>query len=255
MRVILESKSGHRLQHEETVVAEELLLCGQTYSKASLSQLQRSRVDAREADLVVGTLPFIKAALQQSKISMPLDDTYPTVLSDLMHRKVVKLSLREVLVDVERGSVCFVKPADRPKLFTGYVLRPGDDYPIKHVPLREMVWRSEVVRWVSEWRFYVVCGQIQAKACYSGDASVVPDETVVVKALDRLAATGTYPKHHAIDFGVLDNGCTTLVECNEGFSIGAYEGIPACVYVEMLHGRWQELTKQAKEVRDGKPNQ
>jgi len=252
MRVILESKSGHRLQHEETVVAEWLLLCGQTYNKASLSQIQRQRVDAKEADLVVGTLPFIKAALQQSKISMPVDDTYPDVLVDLLHRKVIKLPLYKVLDEIEQGGVCFVKPADRAKLFTGYVLRPGDDYQIKHVPRREMVWRSDVVKWVSEWRFYVVCGQIQAQACYSGDASTVPDQGVVEEAVARLASIETYPKHHAIDFGVLDNGCTALVECNEGFSIGAYEGVPASVYFEMLKGRWRELLTQAKEKDHGR---
>lgn len=251
MRVILESKSGHRLQHEETVVAEWLLLCGQTYSKASLSQLQRQRVNAKEADLVVGTLPFIKAALQQHKISMPVDDTYPDILSDLLRRKVAKLPLYEVLAEIDRGGVCFVKPADRAKLFTGYVMRPGDDYPIKHVPRRERVWCSDVVKWVSEWRFYVVCGQIQAKACYGGDSSAVPDQDIVVEALARLASTGTYPEHHAIDFGVLDNGLTALVECNEGFAIGAYEGVEPGVYFEMLKGRWQELMTAKQRVQHG----
>jgi len=246
MRVILESKSGHQLKHEEKVVAQRLLLCGQTYTIASLSQLQRQRVDVRDAGLVVGTLPFIKAALQQSKVSMPVDNTYPDILSDLLCRKVLKLPLYKVLDEIEQGGVCFVKPADRPKLFTGYVLRSGDDYPIKHVPRREMVWRSEVVRWVSEWRFYIVCGQIQAKACYDGDPDVVPDEAMVVEAVRRLATTGTYTEHHAIDFGVLDDGRTALVECNEGLAIGAYEGVEPDVYLKMLAGRWQELMTDAK---------
>lgn len=246
MHVILEHRSGYRLGHEEKVIEQWLLLCGQTYKIAALSQLQRQRIDVKNAGLVVGSLPFIKAALRQHGLEMPVDDTYPSILSDLLGRRVCKLPLHRVLDEVGRGGACFVKPADRPKLFTGYVLRPGDDYPIAHVPRREMVWRSDIVKWISEWRFYVVGGQVAAKACYSGDPLVVPSAEAVSEALSRLNAAG-YTAHHAIDFGVLEDGSTALVECNEGFSVGAYEGVSAEIYFKMLSGRWAELMSERKE--------
>lgn len=248
MQVILEHKSGYRLGHEEKVIEQRLLLCGQTPATAALSQIQRGRVDVRNADLVVGTLPFIKAALRQHEQPMPEDNAYPDVLSDLLYRKVERMPLYQLMSEVDRGGSCFVKPADRAKLFTGFVLRPGGDYWIKHVPRREMVWRSDIVKWKVEWRFYVVCGQIKAKAFYHGDESVMPDAAVVYEAVERLTAVKGFPKHYAIDFGVLDDGKTALVECNDGFAIGAYEGVPADVYFDMLKGRWDELMTYRQEI-------
>lgn len=45
---------------------------------------------------------------------------------------------------------------------------------------------------------------------------------------------------YALDFGVLENGETALVEWNNGFAIGAY-GLRPEVYCNMLIARWEEI--------------
>jgi hypothetical protein len=52
------------------------------------------------------------------------------------------------------------------------------------------------------------------------------------------------PWAYCLDVGVLDTGETALVEMNDAFSIGMYEGMEAC-YPDLLTTRWQELTFKA----------
>jgi hypothetical protein len=44
-----------------------------------------------------------------------------------------------------------------------------------------------------------------------------------------------------MDFGVLEDGSTVLVECNDGWSIGNY-GLCHLKYYQMLKDRWLQIT-------------
>lgn len=75
--VVLEHKSGYRLGAEESQVAAALDELGGPYQIASLSQVKRGRVSTVEASLVVGTIPFVQAALRQKGRSLQAEQTYP----------------------------------------------------------------------------------------------------------------------------------------------------------------------------------
>ncbi|MGM7644396.1 ATP-grasp domain-containing protein [Nocardia sp. JW2] len=48
-----------------------------------------------------------------------------------------------------------------------------------------------------------------------------------------------------MDFGVLANGDTALVEVNDGYALGAYR-IAADHYTELVMARWRELLGAVK---------
>jgi hypothetical protein len=42
-----------------------------------------------------------------------------------------------------------------------------------------------------------------------------------------------------MDFGILDDGVTCLVEVNDGLSLGRYYGIDGIDYTQLLVARWR----------------
>lgn len=244
MEAVLEHRSGYRLCYESQVVADALKSQGRSYSVAALSQLQRNRVMTDGAALVVGSLDFIKAALRQRNQAMPEESCYPDPLLPMLRRQIWRSTLYEAIREAVQGRPVFAKPSRRTKRFTGMVIKDGFDYRLERIPSNEPVWCSEVCDWKSEWRYYVVCHQIKGKAFYNGDPSVMPDEKMVHKAVSLMAAQPGAPVSYAIDFGVLASGSTALVEMNDGFSIGAYEGVDPQVYLALLETRWAQLTEK-----------
>ena len=92
---------------------------------------------------------------------------------------------------------------------------------------------------------FVIDGTILDRRCYAGDPAVVPDDSIVARAIATWTATGRAARGYAIDFGVLDEGATVLVELNDGYSIGAY-GLDPTRYVELLIARWHELVARVR---------
>lgn len=242
MTVVIEHKSGYKLCRESALVADSLKSLGQSYQIAALSQLQRDRVMTTEESLVVGSIDFIKAALRQRQMALPEVSSYPNALQPFLQRELSLSTLWEVKARVARGETLFVKPSERAKVFTGQVIQDADDWRLQRIPGREPVWCGEVVSWKSEWRYYVVCHQIRTQALYEGDPALVPEKSVVESAVQALAAIPGTPVSYAIDFGVLNSGLTALIEMNDGFSIGAYEGVDPQAYLDMLQTRWTQLT-------------
>ena len=51
---------------------------------------------------------------------------------------------------------------------------------------------------------------------------------------------------YGIDFGILKNGDTALIEWNDGFALGAYE-LDKEVYTDLILSRWKEIMKELKK--------
>jgi hypothetical protein len=241
--VILEHKSGYKLGPEESQVAAALDELGRPYQIASLSQVERGRVSTVEASLVVGTIPFVQAALRQKGLSLQAEQTYPTVLNHLMRRQHRRTTLKAALDLYEaRGVPMFVKPAVRAKRFTGLVLSSTTAWSLQGVSRNEPVWLVDPVTFTTEWRLYVDRGVIVHMACYAGDPSLNVDLTVAQEAVELLAGEPDLPKTYAIDFGVLDSGETALVELNEAYGVGAYE-MGNRVLLNFLQAGWDQINK------------
>lgn len=242
MSVILEHKSGYRLGPEEALLAQHLTNLGSDFKIASLSNLERGRVEGiGAADLVVGSLPFVKAALRHRGVVLPKEQSYPLGLRHLLRRRIWPSTVRKVRESLELSPrPFFLKPSERAKRFTGFVIFDSMDLRLGGVSNSEKVWCSEVVSWKSEWRVYVANGQVLHQGHYHGDPEVKPSQGIVSEAVAIMSAEADSQSAFALDLGVLSTGETALVEVNDAYGIGAY-GIEAGLYYTFLKARWDEL--------------
>ena len=63
---------------------------------------------------------------------------------------------------------------------------------------------------------------------------------MIAQAIRSLESAGESTAGYALDFGVLADGRTALVEWNDGFSLGSY-GLEGGLYTELILARWCEL--------------
>jgi hypothetical protein len=126
----------------------------------------------------------------------------------------------------------FVKPGERYKAFDGRIFEREDDLP--HC----MLFCSEVVNFVQEWRYYVTQGKIVASGWYYGSDSDEP--------APQLDAVFPPDWSGAADFGRLDDGQLALVECQHPYACGWY-GDDNESYVQWLIDGWQYMKGESNE--------
>lgn len=243
--LVSRNRSG-QLDREEQLLVDVANMLGIPIETASAKMMERGRVDLAPGTMVGGSVSIVLNALRRLQIDAPEHLPYPASMEPWLHRKVWKEpNLWEVLRAVDQGKSLFVKPAQGWKRFTGFVVDPTNSYCFNGASKRAPVWVSEPIRFLSEWRAYVVNGDIRAIqfADHGGDRSKIPDREVITTAIATFVGTGQAPAGFAIDFGVTSNGDTALIEVNDGFSVGAYDGIAPDIYWEMTVARWFQLTK------------
>jgi hypothetical protein len=96
------------------------------------------------------------------------------------------------------------------------------------------------VEWRSEFRVYVIRGVIAGTLPYWGDPKILPSQDVITDAVQRLESSGEALAGYGIDFGVLADGKTALLEMNDGFGLGSY-GLDDDLYTDLILARWSEL--------------
>lgn len=240
-KAFIEEQGNGRFCHESALVAESLARQGIPFECFTPKKMFRRALPLSMDTFVAGTIPVVLGAMKQLGIEAPPANDYPEALYPWLHRRVWRATLRDVEAGVWDGApAVFAKPADRLKSFTGRVFRGSDDlYFLGNASRRQAVWCSEVVQWRSEHRVYVVRGEIVSVDHYAGDVSAPPAMDVVQSAISRYRESGA-PAAFAVDFGMLADGRTALVEVNEGYGLGAY-AIRADAYTELLMTRWSEL--------------
>ncbi|WP_232357148.1 MULTISPECIES: ATP-grasp domain-containing protein [Burkholderia cepacia complex] len=249
--VLVQVKADGTLDREEAMIAAAAVARGIPIIKASDKQVERGKVLATADHVAVGSVAFVRSALRRLGQRLPPHEPYPEPLHHLLYRKVSKLpSLNDAKLLVRNGKKLFIKPAGW-KRFTGFVVEFEDDIRFNGASGRQPVWIADPVRFVSEWRAYVACGQLLALclADHGGDVNAIPDRTIIENAIQRLTATLGTPAGYVIDFGVLDSGETALIEMNDGFSFGAYAGVSPEVYWAVTVSRWAELVARDPELQ------
>ncbi|MFJ4657271.1 ATP-grasp domain-containing protein [Nocardia sp. NPDC088792] len=240
------------LRHEEGLLEEGLRRRGIPVRYYTIKRILRRQLPLGPDTFVAGDMDAMHGAMRQLGIPVPEPDDYPSSLHGFLRRDVWTSTLGEIEQAVEIGAVprAFVKPAERRKSFTGTVCYSERDFAaLGNVSRRQRVWCSDVVSWRAEYRVYVIDRRVVAVDHYDGDESVRLDSQVVDAAVAAYSASGSAPSAYGIDFGVLADGETALVEANDGFALGAYE-IGADHYTELVLRRWVELLG-AREVFEG----
>ena len=208
--------------------------------------------DNQPEDLGVGSYSDTCFALDRMGIHPePLD--YPDELMPFTGRKIWKSTLFTVSRDMTAstdGSCChiFIKPRQDVKRFHGTVINCCEDFIKLGGGVDDIdVWCSEYVHFISEWRLWVLNGEIVGLNPYGGAWDVFPDVEVLRKAVRAYTSA---PSAYALDFGVTDDGRTLLVEVSDGYGLMSY-GLNARLYVQILLTRWKEMTASAvQEVSD-----
>lgn len=244
-KIVLYQKNPGKLAREEQLVQEYAQLHGVSVIYGSEKMMMRGRIDVDEDTFVSGSVGFVLSALQRINVRLPEHNPYPFALVPWLYRKVGYYPHLHYALDRldKDGQAIFIKPAEGWKRFTGFVARSSSDYPLLGVSRNLPVWVSDPVTFVSEWRAYVLYGEIKKIALcdHGGDSKILPDQSQIEEAVSQLVLSGDAPAGFGIDFGVLADGRTALIEMNDGFSLGAYDGVDAETYTNILMARWFEL--------------
>lgn len=159
----------------------------------------------------------------------------------------IKRNIKYVPVEQARklkGPV-FIKPPNN-KTFPARVYESGEDLP-NSIEQNEIVIASEVVWWLSEFRFFIYDRKIKIHSIYSykgtrmwknnGFPNTRKQENQCIKLVEELLSDETVflPLAVVIDCGVIDERGPAIVEANEINGSGIYECEPSAV-LEILEG-------------------
>jgi hypothetical protein len=176
--------------------------------------------------------------------------SYPDSLSDFMGRQVGYIKMHDLSRFIEsRGRSVFIKPANDDKGFTGFVCNhPEDRWNPKLSKMADdamLVW-SDVITIKTEYRVYVLNGNIQNIARYRGEVEFLPNIRVI---RDMIEAYTDAPISYGLDVAVEQDRQTCLVEVNESLALGNY-GLPSMLHAKMIAARWFELMGDHSRMSD-----
>jgi hypothetical protein len=162
----------------------------------------------------VGTIDWVQACLKKKIIP----NYYPEFLHHLLYRKIWYANDWPFLKDV------FVKPYDKPKRFNSKITTGIGGCKRKR---KGPYWCSELMKFVNEWRYYIVNGKIVYVGWYQGnDPEQKPFELKV-----------NIPSHWCgcIDMGLTNDGKYALVEAGEPYAMGWYGSLDECeIYTNFI---------------------
>jgi hypothetical protein len=241
-----EQQINFLIQADDVMRAEKLAVRNAAASRAG-SILQRvgladlGRDDVPGSYVPVGTVKFCRKRLRQLGLALPKHLSYPPVLIPFLSRPLRVMSYQ----DVDEGD--FVKPFATTKEFTGHL--KGQWPPDEPVPTnlgQLKVWTSPPIKFVSEYRCYVLHDRLAGSCRYDDDPdpAPMPDLAVVQAAIEAMTGAGA-PAGYSLDFGVVDDGRTLLIEANDGWALGYYRDHESSMtpdaYVALIAARWAEL--------------
>lgn len=192
-----------------------------------------------DGDIVFGGVKIVHRAFERLGLSVPAIDSIPECLSQFARRETWQSPIGEIRRKVQNGEAIFIKPvASQLKLFAGQALRSFSDLlATAHLSDDTLVECAAVTKFVSEFRTFVLHGEVIGVRHYGGDPLGFPDPEVIREMITRYTDA---PVSYALDVGVVGDGHTQLVEINDSYATGAY-GLAPALYASMIDARWQEI--------------
>lgn len=163
----------------------------------------------------------------------------PELISLLMFK--LFLGRQVIIVPIDQIKYpSFIKPYNNIKAFTGFVADNKLFVDIFAEGYQGLVLMQEIVDIVSEYRLYINCNKIVGMKHYSGDCLIFPDRQFIQRCVDyslELMDNHSY----TLDFGVLTDGSTILIEVNDMWACGNY-GLEPLDYYYCVRNRWLQIT-------------
>lgn len=189
--------------------------------------------------LLVGGVDSVRLALKYIGCIAPSPLNIPGQLEQFSGRLIQHLTVREIRASfAEDRSPLFIKPATVTKQFPAQIVGSLHELDLLDFSDNVELFTSDLVSFVSEWRFFVLRSSILGVSYYTGNWSNYPDVRVVQSAVEAYHSTA--PVAYALDFGVTDDGRSLLVEVNDAWALSSY-GLSSCFYSELLEARWIEM--------------
>jgi hypothetical protein len=207
--------------------------------------------------LPVGSVEYLRKAMSVASIEEPENLSYHPSIQPYLGRWV-KPDTAGRFCDNWPSGIYFVKPMAT-KLFTGFVYNDEhrdvdyDEHDLAQfqvfrcLPNRTQIWLSPVVKFIGEWRYYVMDGKIIGCARYDTEDFNAPPPLPEFVATCCQAAWDALGHSFALDIGVLDDGKNVVVELNDAWAIGLYSDKESEIalsnhqYLEYLFSRWNNL--------------
>jgi len=188
----------------------------------------------------IGSVEFCLEYMHQIGSMPPMSISYPNEFMPFLKRSVDFTTYRNVPDNY------FVKPYEKTKLFNGHIKGNSIESLPKGVD-NELVWMSEPVVFLAEWRYYVMNNEILGFSRYDdSDENHEPADVRYVSEIIKLFKDA--PVSYAIDIGLLDNGEYALVEVNDAWALGFYNwgDMTPDNYAKMIEARWEQMTYYRK---------
>ena len=209
-------------------------LLGDYVQKFHLRDLSQLPLDA--STVVHGNIGTVRTALRRIGVTPPEIINLPSELESFAGRDLWETTLGEIR-KLENLPV-FIKPLREGKTFTGHVVYTfcdlletaalADDYAIL---------AQGVLHFGSEWRVFVLKGEVLGIGNYKGNPLIFPD----AKRIEAIIAAYENPiVAHSVDVGIDELGETYLIEMNDAYALGHY-GLPSVAYASMIKARWDEM--------------
>lgn len=235
-----------RFEPEEQALANYFESIKQSYKGFYKKHFLREKFQITKDDFISGDIDVMFHAMKKLGIEYSYND-YPEFLKPYLHRKVWEDELgnirREIFAEGYLKNPIFIKPKDKLKRFTSFVLETVEDLAnCKGAGNQTKVWCSEPVVFIDEFRCYFKKGTKLVIGCYR-ESFNESNRIKIQQFLSSLILGREFPDAFALDLGILSTGEVTLVEMNDAFSLGLYKGCPPGFYAKCLIERWNELKR------------
>lgn len=192
-------------------------------------------------ELYVGGIRALHKIITLSKVKEPQIQIPNVVLPKYCSDRVISTTtlgnIRKI-VNTDRFIPVFIKPKFDDKLFTGFVLKsPIDLIKLSALSDNTIILCSEVVDILSQYRCFVFNKNLVGCKNYTGNFKVLPNFDIIEHAIMDFEEQ---PVAYTLDFAILKNGNTTLIEINDAIGIGYY-GLNPITYSRMLESRWFQI--------------
>jgi len=196
-------------------------------------------VPVSKTNLVVA---FIEDTIKYFKylgINPPLSINIPSELMSYSNRNIRYMTMEEFKKDTQIP--VFIKPNRFAKEFVGGVIKQQSSKSLffNDISNDTPVLVSDVVDIISEYRCYIIKGELKGIKWYIGDIRIFPDVKVIDSAISDYKSC---PSAYSLDVGITKEGKTIVVECNDAWSLGNY-GLNDTTYANLLLTRWIEIIK------------